>query len=422
MKRTVCLLLSLLLLLSGCTIRRGPQPAPGRSGPISVQDDPEPTLEPTPCPHDRFSLGVCTDCGYACPHAEWEEGRCVLCGEFCTHRWEEGVCAVCGEVCPHGRHDADSCLCTECGVFVRHHYFNSVCSLCGGEPEFSDRDIPEELRVPCEQKGTLEHVTYRTHNYPAEAWGVMDEYDKSMTVYLPYGYDPAKQYDVIVIMHGMGYMSEYWMDTEQEYSHEGERINTVDVLDNMIARGLCPPVIVAAPTFYRDSVVLGEYLSGSAFAPELRNDVIPYLVEHYATYAAEPTSEAVAAAREHFAYVGLSMGSIIGFQSALTLCLDLFGYYGCFSGFSTYPANILSVIDTEEFADYPIYYLYNNAGAWDIALNDHRYFYNDLIARSDRFVEGENTCFVQVKDYGHEFRTWIVGLYDCLGVFFAFTP
>ena len=86
MKRTVCLLLSLLLLLSGCTIRRSPQPAPGRSGPISVQDDPEPTPEPTPCPHDRFSLGVCTDCGYACPHAEWEEGRCVLCGEFCTHR------------------------------------------------------------------------------------------------------------------------------------------------------------------------------------------------------------------------------------------------------------------------------------------------------------------------------------------------
>ena len=427
MKRTVAVMLSLCLLLSGCTIRRTPLPsaypqsAPSATAAPVVVSTPEPTPEPTPCPHLSYVDGVCTDCGEACAHEAWKDGVCVRCGLVCEHQWVNGVCSVCAAACAHPAHDEETCLCTECGAFVRHHFFNSVCALCGGDPQYSDLDIPDELRVPCEQQGTLVHVTYDTHNYPMEAYGVMDEYTKNMTVYLPYGYDPTEQYDVIVIMHGMGYMSEYWLDTVQEYAHDGEQVMTVDVLDNMIARGLCPPVIVAAPTFYRDSVILGEYLSGSAFAPELRNDVIPFIVEHFATYAAEPTSEAVAAVREHFAYVGLSMGSIIGFQSALSLCLDLFGYYGCFSGFSTYPANILSHIDTDEYKDYPILYLYNNAATWDVALSDHRYYYQQLLEASDRFVEGENTCFVEVKDYGHEFRTWIVGLYDCLMVFFADT-
>ena len=426
MKRTVALLLSLCLLLSGCTIRRTPLPSTVTPTPVPVKGaaptpTPAPTPEPTPCPHKTYTKGICDDCGEPCPHEEWEDGVCMSCGTVCSHQWSAAVCELCGEVCTHPAHDEATCFCTVCGTFIRHHYFNSVCSLCGGAPQFSDLDIPDELRVPCDQQGTLVHVAYNTHNYALEPYGVIDEYTKKMTVYLPYGYDPTEQYDVIVIMHGMGFMSEYWLDTVQEYSHDGEQILTKDVLDNMIAQGLCPPVIVAAPTFYRDSIILGEYLSGSAFAPELRNDVIPFLVEHFATYAAEPTSEAVSAVREHFGYVGLSMGSIIGFQSALALCLDLFGYYGLFSGCSTYAANLLSCIDTEEFRDYPILYFYNNAGSWDVALSEHRYYYHDIVDRCDRLTEGENACFVEVKDYGHEFRPWIVGLYDCLMVFFADT-
>ena len=42
--------------------------------------------------------------------------------------------------------------------------------------------------------------------------------------------------------------------------------------------------------------------------------------------------DGVAAAREHFAYAGLSMGSIYAYTSIIPECLDLFAWFGFFSG------------------------------------------------------------------------------------------
>ena len=115
------------------------------------------------------------------------------------------------------------------------------------------------------------------------------------------------------------------------------------------------------------------------------------------------------------------MGSIIGFQSALSLSLDVFSYFGLFSGFSTYPANILQNIDKDEFRDLPIHYLFNAVGQWDVAYYEHSGYYRELLSKTDRLEEGRNAALVTVKEYGHEFRTWIVGLYDALQVFFSYT-
>ncbi|MBQ0133705.1 MAG: hypothetical protein KBS46_00970 [Clostridiales bacterium] len=410
MKRYTAFLLALTLLLSGCTIRgynnvpspaaEAPSPAPVSAGPT-----PEPEPEPTPC-----------------PHLHWEEGVCADCGEVCAHEvWEARSCTRCAAVCSHPAHDAESCLCSVCGSFCRHTYFDGICSRCGGKPEFSELEIPEALRQKCEHAGTVEHVQYETQEYFGVAPGVELKYNKRMSVYLPYGYDESRQYDVIVILHGMNCLETYWLDDEQFYDHEDTRIYTRDVLDNMIDRGLIPPVIVCSPTFYKDQVVDLGYVNAALFATELRNDILPFILEHYATYAAEPTLEAAAAAREHFGYVGLSMGSIIGFQSALSLSLDVFSYFGLFSGFSTYPANILQNIDKDEFRDLPIHYLFNAVGQWDVAYYEHSGYYRELLSKTDRLEEGRNAALVTVKEYGHEFRTWIVGLYDALQVFFSYT-
>lgn len=52
--------------------------------------------------HEDFDEnGVCT-CGYPCPHGKWTGGMCDLCGKVCDHeRYENGKCTVCGYPCPH---------------------------------------------------------------------------------------------------------------------------------------------------------------------------------------------------------------------------------------------------------------------------------------------------------------------------------
>ena len=404
MKKYICLLLS-LLLLSGCTVRTVPVPTPTPES--AVLPTPTPTPEPTPTP---------------CPHLVWENGICNDCGEICAHEsWQSGQCTRCGLVCRHLLHDGESCLCTVCGEFCRHTYFNSVCSRCGGAPVFTELDIPEELRQPCAHAGTVEHVIYETQEYFGVAPGVEIKYNKRMSVYLPYGYDPEKPYDVIVILHGMGCLETYWLDEEQFYDHGDTRIYTRDVLDNLIDRGLIPPVIVCSPTFYKDQVINLGYVNAALFATELRNDILPFIMETYSTYAAEPTLESAAQSRDHFAFVGLSMGSMIGFQSALSLSLDVFSYFGLYSGFGTYPANIIQNIEKEEFKDLPIHYIFNAVGQWDVALWEHSNFYKELLTKTDRIVEGKNTTLLTVPDYGHEFRTWIVALYNTLPMFFSYT-
>ncbi len=407
MKKALSLLLAALLLFSGCTIRQVPPVMPSSTPAPTPAATPEPTPEPTPtpCPHLLWAEGVCADCGEACPHRQWESGSCTLCGTACRHL-------------SHGEED---CLCSLCGVFCRHTYFDNKCSRCGASPVFTELDIPPELLEKCAHPGTVEHVQYETKEYFGVAPGVEIKYNKRMSVYLPYGYDPEKQYDVIVILHGMGCLETYWLDEEQFYDHEDTTVYTRDLLDNMIERGLIPPVIVCSPTFYKDQVIDLGYVNAANFATEMRNDILPFILETYGTYAAEPTLEAAAAQREHFAFVGLSMGSMIGFQSALSLSLDVFSYFGLYSGCNTYPANILQNIDKEEFKDLPIHYIFNTAGQWDVALSEHRYFYDQLLTMTDRISEESNTAFVTVKDYGHEFRTWIVGLYNSLQVFFSYT-
>ena len=410
MKKYICLLLS-LLLLSGCTVRSVPAPAPAPEPTLMPEPaalpTPSPTPEPTPTP---------------CPHSLWENGICTECGEICTHEsWQSGQCERCGLVCRHLLHDPESCLCLVCGEFCRHTYFDSVCSRCCAAPVFTELDIPEELRQPCAHAGTVEHVIYETQEYFGVAPGVELKYNKRMSVYLPYGYDPEKQYDVIVILHGMGCLETYWLDEEQFYDHGDTMIYTRDVLDNLIDRGLIPPVIVCSPTFYKDQVVDLGYVNAANFATELRNDILPFILENYGTYAAEPTLESAAQSRDHFAFVGLSMGSMIGFQSALSLCLDVFSYFGLYSGFGTYPANIIQNIEKDEFKDLPIHYIFNAVGQWDVALWEHSYYFRDFLTKTDRLAEGKNTSLLTVLDYAHEFRTWIVALYDTLPMFFSYT-
>ena len=64
-----------------------------------------------------------------------------------------------------------------------------------------------------------------------------------MYVYIPYGYDPSKGYNVVYLMHGIGDEEGYWLGAGP-YAEGGEKYNretakyTTSVFDNMIADGV----------------------------------------------------------------------------------------------------------------------------------------------------------------------------------------
>jgi hypothetical protein len=341
----------------------------------------------------------------------------------CDHPgWQNGVCVACGTQCPHTEHDYDSCVCFTCGQTVGHSYLTSECPMCGRTPVFTDTTVPQWLFEAPAAGGSVETVTYATHDYVDERLGYgYGEYYKDMRVYLPAGYDAAKQYDVLILLHGTGSNETYWFGS-QLYGAYGTDyyVSSVSMIDNMIAAGMAKEMIIVTPTFYRsrDYSRYSREKDEEQFARELRSDILPCIIERYSTYAADGSTEAITAARDHFAYAGLSMGSIYAYNTILPLCLDLFAWYGCFSGSDCYVDLAVSALNSENNAPYPIRYFYNSVGTNDSMAALHREQFIAVTDRTDKLTDGENAWFTQVRSVGHEYSAWIAGLYNFLQVAF----
>ncbi|HNZ99662.1 glycosyl hydrolase [Ruminococcus sp.] len=122
----------------------------------------------------------------------------------------------------------------------------------------------------------------------------------SLNVYLPYGYDKNKKYNIYYFMHGMG-------DSENSlfYNDNGE---SVRLIDNMIQNGDIEPMIIVTPTF--NKVSSDTFYNAENFYKEFRESVVPFVEGKYSTYAASTSMEDIKASRMHRAYGGFSMGSV----------------------------------------------------------------------------------------------------------------
>jgi hypothetical protein len=181
-------------------------------------------------------------------------------------------------------------------------------------------------------------------------------------------------------------------------------------------------MIVAAPSFYRNSGNPYDYLRAldqPAFTRELREDVLPALVERYGSYAADSTPEAIAQAREHFAYAGLSQGSIYAYSSVIGECVDLFASFGCFSGSDGSMPALAETLNTPPESGLPIRVFYNSVGSGDDFYSLHWNHYYDLTARCDGLTEGENAFFTTLWGLPHTYAAWSLGLYNFLPLLFA---
>lgn len=303
---------------------------------------------------------------------------------------------------------------------------------------WSVKGISKLKSKAAENQGTVEALTYQTPAYAVNAvMGTDYVIEKSVNVYLPAGYDPAKNYNILYLMHGGGDDQDYWLTEKSDRTH-GK--TTTRVLDHMIEDGLCDPLIIVTPTFYspvegvevdEEKVAqvcsqIGEPNYNSIdmlytwyFGDEFRNNLIPAVESKYLTYANKDVSEDnLIATRDHRAYCGLSMGSMTSHHAILMRNFDLIGWCGSWSGAKTDEALFRSTIETN-YADYRMNFWYNGNGVDDIAFQEHYDLYNTLMdSMSDKFTDGENSAMVVFEDGAHNYAAWVADLYNCLLIFF----
>ena len=293
------------------------------------------------------------------------------------------------------------------------------------------------LQQECEHKGEVVTLDYPAPAYAInEVLGRHEKLNKSVTVYLPYGYDETQQYDVLYLLHGTGGNNEYWLMKEKT------GIPTVNVLDNLIDQGIIKPLIVVTPDWnadlkgkknkIEDSVAaayaekIGESGIGKRndlwclfFDQELVNDIIPLVEGCFSTYAGGDTSaENLTATRDHRALAGLSRGSVATLRSMLSHC-DFFAWFGCFSGGWINQEQFKQAVLDTVAADRPIRYWYNGNGTEDFSLDSQVSLVN--MARTeltDCLTDGENMAFVVKEGSAHTYENWLTDLYNILIVFF----
>ena len=187
-------------------------------------------------------------------------------------------------------------------------------------------EVPDSYTQPCAQPGTVERFDYSLDALPDAASA-----NKYAMVYLPYGYgdDSDRRYNVLYLMHGAGGDAEAYLGTPDQGT------TTRNIIDNLVANGDMPPLIIVSCTFYPnnesyDTDDWGASLT-KAFPSELHECLIPQLEGTYRTYAQGTDAQSLIDSRAHRAFGGFSMGGVTTWY-AMCECLDYIGCYLPMSG------------------------------------------------------------------------------------------
>lgn len=277
-------------------------------------------------------------------------------------------------------------------------------------------EMPAAMLQKTDKKGTVERFLYNTGTYDERVSLPMA---KAAWVYLPYGYDAAKQYNVLYLLHGGGVNEDWWFKMFPD---------TVTILDNMMAQGICEPCIIVTPTYYRGTEAdrNAEFIT-EHFRYELRKDLIPAIESKYSTYAKGDVSEEnLIKTRNHRAFAGLSLGSMTTYRAAFYNNYDLFSWYGPFSGCcgpkGDRTVEVKRIIETLENGvkkNLPLDYLFCCNGDQDIAYEEHAEIMGNVTKTCNILKTGENYDFFTIPGGVHDMKAWQLHLYHALQIFFT---
>ena len=285
----------------------------------------------------------------------------------------------------------------------------------------TETDLPEELLRPAEHRGTVREEDYPTRDMVSD---IPDRINKDVMVYLPYGYDPQGQYDVLILLHCAWADHRFWLEQERNYgSEEAPRpVSVPNLLDRMIEEGYCRPLIVVSPCLYlydRQPSNAGNGYDYEQFEQEIGTDLLPWIVENYATYASDGSREALRAAREHFGVLGASFGAYAEYFCVISENFDLLAWYSFCGGGEIEPWHLTEVWTEKGFSELPLRMLYICEGEFDDRYGPEISYHN-MLTFAGPFDE-ENVKFTLVQGWGHEDHSYLVGLYNSLQMFFRET-
>ena len=288
-------------------------------------------------------------------------------------------------------------------------------------PEIRDDDLPEEFFGEAREKGRVEIVKYTTHDLVS---GSASQVIKEMAVYLPFGYNEEEEYDVLMLLHTAGADHRFWLAEKRSYASGDGCIpfSVPDLLDLMIEKGYCRPVIAVSPCIYLNGTpsAAGSEADYLQFELEIGTDLLPWIAEHYATYAADGSRAALTKAREHFGVLGASFGAYTIYLSLITENFDLFSKYCLCGGGAVEPWHLEERWEHNGTQDLPLGFLYLAEGEFDDREGPElSYIY--MRAYGGKFTE-ENVGFTLIRGYGHEDHCYVVGLYNALQLFFPPIP
>jgi enterochelin esterase-like enzyme len=190
------------------------------------------------------------------------------------------------------------------------------------------RFVPFSYNSRAKHQGKLEEITYETHDY-LSGGNPKRVITKHAMVYVPYGYDPTKKYNIIYLMHGMGGNYQTWLG-----SSTSPRMGK-NYLDHMIQNHKMPQTLVVTPTYYQGDSAYKTNDEDSeltkVFGEELKNDLMPVVETLYSTYASKANPKGFEESRGHRAFAGFSMG---GVTTWYRMCdsMKYFKYFMPYSG------------------------------------------------------------------------------------------
>lgn len=271
------------------------------------------------------------------------------------------------------------------------------------EPELSDYTIDRSFSKPASEQGQVINLEYVTHDYVN---GLPGDYPKNMLVYLPYGYNENEKYDVLFLAHIRNASEYFWLGDSHwiETPEDGLQEFSIPVLiDNMIERGMCRPLIVIALDGYIDDDERMNHNSAreySQFSGEFRWDIMPTVQNELSVYDS----------REHYGFLGASFGAYLDYLSILSDCFDLVGWHTQTGGGKVDADYLREVWRAIGAQDEELCALYLAEGEYDDV---------GTVLDSRFLMEAyENFSYTVIKTAAHDYREWDVALYNTLQMFF----
>ena len=271
----------------------------------------------------------------------------------------------------------------------------TVTELDGGFESHFRNYAPKFWEAACEHPGTIEKLEYTTSVYG-------ETLNQWANVYVPYGYDPSRQYNILYFFHGTN-------ETQDSFICEETVKNAVD---NMIDMGICEPFLMVCPTYYYHYE--DRATNHAVFVDEVRGDLMPAVESKYSTYAPSADEAGFIASREHRAFSGYSQGSSVCWTVTYR-CMDIAKWFVPMSGGSIRNFEPLKeAMGKSEYANDVFFYVCSG-GKRDLAYEGVVELANAMIADS-LFSFGtnpaENNCYAAISKEIHQTLKGRFNLYN----------